>query len=679
MKLGRQLFLVSLLTLSLPLAGFQYVRQMDAQLLQAQAQALLDRAVSVVFQLENNPQYFADLLPPPEAGSINFLDLQNRSDLDGYCDDWSASAPTQAISLQNAGASVGFLAGRVGPDLYLCLQVSDSEVQYHRLNSGQLVLGDHLVIHTDEQRYWLRTENPGALWAVSLNDAGVQVPEYNLNAFWRETDNGYLVEIRIPEYLASSRLGVEVVENGNSTLATLGLSEQGRPLKYIEVQNQLQAVIDRQLGATRTEAIYLLSNSGSLAASVVPEFDDGIQPQDWLASLYELVSSQSFVGDLSYPDKTGFLGIDAAQASESSENVSWYRDGNARVARAYVPVEIGGLRVATLIVDEPAQTLSEINSAALTRLLWYTGSAFLVTSIGLIAYALWLSGRIRRLSRATSQLVRDDKMVKADKGGFRPSKSKDELGELSRQYSQMAQRVESYTSYLQSLSGKLSHEIRTPIAIVRSSLDNLEQAEDQPERDKYLERASDGIERLSSILSAMSQSTAIESAIESAERESFSPAAVLSDLAQAYKDIYPHIPLVSEISEQSRSARVLGSADLFAQMLDKLVDNAADFCTGEIRLLLNIESDWIRLEVVNEGPALPQGMAQNLFDSLVSFREGATRQGLGPEEASEKPHLGLGLFVVKRVVEFHRGKVEAHNLPNDDGVQFVVCLPLITA
>lgn len=671
MKLSRQLFLVSLLTLSLPLAGFQYVRQMDAQLLQAQAQALLDRAISLVLQLESSPQYFADLLPPPEAGSINFLDLQNRSSLDGYCDDWSASVPTQPVVLHEVNASVRFLAGRVEQDFYLCLQVSDSEIQYHRSNSGLLALGDHLVVHADGQRYWLRTENAGALWAVSLNEMGDQILEYNLNAFWRETDDGYLVEIRIPEYLASSRLGLEVVENGNSTLASVGLSQEGRPLKYIEVQNGLQAVIDRQLDVTRAESIYLLSNSGSIAASLMSNPDDLIQPEDWLASLYEFVSSQGFVGDLSLPEDSGFLNIDAIQTSELSGNVSWYRDGNGRVARAYVPVEIGGLRVATLIADEPARTLSEINSAALTRLLWYTGSAFLVTSIGLIAYALWLSGRIRRLSRATSQLARNDKNLKADTGPFRASKSKDELGELSRQYSEMAQRVDSYTHYLQSLSGKLSHEIRTPIAIVRSSLDNLEQAEDQSERDKYLERASGGIERLSSILSAMSQSTAIESAIESADRESFSPVAVMSDLAQAYKDIYPHIAFASEISEESRAGRVLGSADLFAQMLDKLVDNAADFCTGEIRLLLGVESDSIRLEVINEGPVLPEGMAENLFDSLVSVREGLMR-----EEASEKPHLGLGLFVVKRVVEFHRGKVEARNLPNDEGVQFIVWFPL---
>lgn len=665
MKLSRQLFLVSLLTLSLPLAGFQYVRQMDAQLLQAQADALLDRALSLATQLQSVPQYFADLLPPPEVGGIRFLSLPDRPVLDGQCDNWAESE--QDLTWLALGDSIEYLAAKVQPDYYLCIQVSDADVQYHRPGSGQLALGDHLIIETDIQRYWLRTENPGALWAVYLDESGQTAFEYTLNAFWRETPDGYLVEIRIPGYLTSGRLGVEVVENGRTTLAGLGLSQGGRPLKYLEVQEDIQEVLTEFQRTARQESVYLLSNSASLAASLVQTRADDMQPQDWLSSLYELVSSQDFVGDLSSINSQGFLNIPIDQTSESSAWVNWYRDGNIRVARAYVPIEIGGLRVGTLVADEPARTLSEINSAALTRLLWYTGSAFLVTSIGLIAYALWLSGRIRRLSRATSQLVTDGPSAKKD-SPFRASKSNDELGELSRQYAEMLQRVESYTQYLQSLSGKLSHEIRTPLAIVRSSLDNLEQTEDKTEHAKYLERASDGIERLSAILTAMSQSTAIDSAIESAERESFAPAEVLTDLSQAYKDLYPELSIALEIASDAEEKKVLGSADLFAQMLDKLVDNAADFCTGSIGLSLVSEQDQIRLGVANEGTGLPAEMADNLFDSLVSVRSSEESRG-------DKPHLGLGLFVVKRVVEFHRGKVEARNLPDQTGVEFVVWLP----
>jgi signal transduction histidine kinase len=59
-------------------------------------------------------------------------------------------------------------------------------------------------------------------------------------------------------------------------------------------------------------------------------------------------------------------------------------------------------------------------------------------------------------------------------------------------------------------------------------------------------------------------------------------------------------------------------------------------------------------------------MSENLFDSLVSVRD----------QNSEKPHLGLGLFVVKRVAEFHRGRVEARNLPKGEGVEFILWLPV---
>ncbi len=665
MKLSRQLFLVSLLTLSLPLAGFQYVRQMDAQLLQTQAEALLDRALSLVFQLQSNPHYFADLLPPPQIGGIQFGDLSDRPLLDGRCEDWSSV--TGELIWQSAGESARYLAGRVQPDFYLCLQVQDASIQYHRPASGQLALGDYLNLQTNTQRYWLRTENPGALWAIYLDQLGAPATEYTLNAFWRETDEGYLVEIRIPAYLASGRLGVEVVENTNRTLAAIGLAQDGGPLKYIETQNQLQTAILDWQEATREESIYLLSNSGSVAARVERDPIQAAQPQDWLSGLYEFVSVQDFVGNLSQVSEQGFLQIEPDHFDGSTPKVNWYREGNARVARAYVPVEIGGLRVATLVADEPAQTLSEINSAALTRLLWYTGSAFLITSIGLIGYALWLSGRIRRLSFATSELVRDNPESRKASKAFRASKSKDELGELSRQYSEMVQRVDGYTQYLQSLSGKLSHEIRTPVAIVRSSLDNLVHAESPEERERYLERASGGIERLANILSSMSQSSAIESAIENAERESFYPAKVFSDLSEAYKDLYSQLKFEVDVEEGVAASQVLGSADLFAQMLDKLVDNAADFSTGTIQLSLALERGQVRLGVANQGPSLPEEMADNLFDSLVSVRaEG---------ESGEKPHLGLGLFVVKRVAEFHRGKVEAHNLPDNLGVEFVVWLP----
>lgn len=667
MKLSRQLFLVSLLTLTLPWAGCQYVRQLDAQLLDTQAEALLDRAQAIAVQLTSSPDLFTGLLPPPQLGGINFQSLVSRPALNGECTDWADASGVLNEAWKDPAIGVRYMAGRVGPDLYLCVQVDDAQIQYHRPNLGELVFGDHLILYTGTQRYWLRAIGEGPFQGIYQTDSGTEASDYTINAYWAETPQGYLVELRVPDFVARGNLAIEVVENGIQTLASMGLSAQGRPLRYLQTNDRLQAVTQELASTDLEESIFLLSNTGSIAAAVVgSQSTDFNEPEDWLAKLYELLSVQNFVGNISYADQNGFFGGEILQAAEGGSQVLWHRDGNKRVARAYYPLDIGGLRIALLILDEPARILNDINSAALTRLLWYSGSAFLITSLGLIAYALWLSARIRRLSRATSELVQDRAGGKVETA-FEASRSRDELGELSRQYGEMLNRVSGYTGYLQSLSGKLSHEIRTPVAIIRSSLDNLDHADDLAEREKYLQRAREGIDRLSNILSSMSQSTAIESAIENAERESFEPAAILRDLVAAYSELYPNILISLEVEQQAESAFVQGSADLYAQMLDKLVDNAADFCTGEIRISLEREGENLCMSVANDGPVLPEGMSENLFDSLVSLRS----------EKSEEPHLGLGLFVVKRVVEFHHGKIEARNLPDKSGVEFFVQMPTV--
>jgi signal transduction histidine kinase len=111
--------------------------------------------------------------------------------------------------------------------------------------------------------------------------------------------------------------------------------------------------------------------------------------------------------------------------------------------------------------------------------------------------------------------------------------------------------------------------------------------------------------------------------------------------------------------------------ELFAQMLDKLVANAVEFAThGAIQIRLERDESSARLIVANEGPSLPPEIADRLFDSMVSVR---------PERASAErgePHLGLGLYIVRLVAEFHGGSAQAANRPDASGVEVTVTLPL---
>ena len=105
---------------------------------------------------------------------------------------------------------------------------------------------------------------------------------------------------------------------------------------------------------------------------------------------------------------------------------------------------------------------------------------------------------------------------------------------------------------------------------------------------------------------------------------------------------------------------MLGAPDLLAQMLDKLVENAADFAAlgTSIRISLGIDA---LLRVENQGPPLPDAIRESLFDSMVSLRG---------ERFGGAPHLGLGLYIARLIAEFHGGSLRAENLPGSSGVAF---------
>ena len=112
-----------------------------------------------------------------------------------------------------------------------------------------------------------------------------------------------------------------------------------------------------------------------------------------------------------------------------------------------------------------------------------------------------------------------------------------------------------------------------------------------------------------------------------------------------------------------------GVPDLMAQMLDKLIGNAIDFHTPDtpIRISLDTDGREARLLVSNTGPALPDEMQGNLFESMVSIRD----------KKGEQPHLGLGLYIVRLIVEFHHGSVIARNRQDNCGVEFLINLPAV--
>jgi K+-sensing histidine kinase KdpD len=103
-------------------------------------------------------------------------------------------------------------------------------------------------------------------------------------------------------------------------------------------------------------------------------------------------------------------------------------------------------------------------------------------------------------------------------------------------------------------------------------------------------------------------------------------------------------------------------------MMDKLIDNAVSFSPMDstIEVRLSGTRRKLSIAVINRGPGLPETMQDQLFDSLVSLRE----------EGDDRRHLGLGLYIVSLIANFHDGKARGSDLPDGTGVIFEILIPV---
>jgi signal transduction histidine kinase len=165
----------------------------------------------------------------------------------------------------------------------------------------------------------------------------------------------------------------------------------------------------------------------------------------------------------------------------------------------------------------------------------------------------------------------------------------------------------------------------------------------------------------------MSEATRLEQSLGDAERERFDVGRVVGGCVDGYRAAYPNAVLALAVPPDPLVFD--GAPELIAQMLDKLVANACEFGTPGAPIAIGLERDGtsVCLRVENEGAALPVGMHERLFDSMVSVRA---------EQKGDEPHLGLGLYIVRLIAEFHGGSVGAENRSDGRGVVVTVTLPL---
>ena len=666
MSLRLKLLLLGLATLVLPWAGCRYAREMESALREGEQNSLQAVAQTIAASLQGRTDLLYRETPPPgaataqaatppvvqtaaeaEAGAaavgvprsgpydLKPLALTAAPLVDGYSDDWPHDPAAWAHFSKDARHRFGILTGVYERMLYVLLEVHDEHPVFDAPGTNPLdpaTFGDRVWIgfadsQGEEHQVFLAATGPGALNArrIESGEYGQQnaVIEPRVRGAWQPTKDGYRVEIRMPLSMVGSRFGVLVDDRDARGAA---------PVSY---------------GTLRSDDLHTLGRLIAAAPELDPYLAQFLQPG------LKLTVTSPTGGVLARADalaQSAGLGVEPPILARLYRRFV-DRPGERQLIEAQAPIYDVERRevIGKLAVAQTPDRWIRLRDHALTRMLNLTLSTSVVAVILTFAFAAWLALRLARLRHASESALTRAGLVTR----FPETEARDELGDVARSFSTLLSRLNAYTDYLRTLAGKLAHEIRTPLTIVRSSLENLEAEPVSDAARAYLGRARQGSERLNAILLAMGAATRVEEAIDGAERVVFDLVPVLESAVDAYRSAFPRCRFATQLPAQP--VVVEGAPDLIVQMLDKLIDNAVDFSPpgAIITVRLRPEAEAVVLEVENPGPPLPPRLEGRLFEPLWQSRP----------DGDSRPHFGLGLYIVSLIARFHGGEASARNLP----------------
>ena len=677
-SLKTKLLLVSLAVLIIPYMGFDYLRQMEAYLRDSLEATMVDTAFAIAGGLNNERELFS-LYTTQQANSLYIHELNHTVQLDGYTDDWMSYLDWS--DTYQAGSSEDSFRLIVSQDeryLYLFFQVNDETLIYPDPDSNDELNSDHLIMSFTDQtglltQYYFVPDGPGEIrpfrYESRFDEYGVenlvQRSVTNISAVWQPESDGYNIEIKIPAYVVGDHLGF-ILRNYDGKkfqdIETAGKDTFFFPNRLLRSSKQIENIILTQ-GRSDGRRTWVLDQFGQVLAS------EGslkrIFPQNAFNILYTFLlppAYDQFQDDLAGASR--LRGSEVLSALNGKSEIRWRSspDGRAVIVSAATPVWLDNKVVGAVVVEETTNNIQIMQRQVLANLFNKTLLIFLIVITLLILFAGRLSARLIRLNRNVKHAIDEYGRVSQDEIN---SEGLDEIGQLSNSFNDMLNRLQQYHHYLEGIASNLSHELKTPMAIVQTSLERLQREQDETEKQKAMAAAMDGLNRLQTLLSRLGEAASLQQAISDASRETVCLNDFMRDCFNGYQLAYPDHEFKLILPQQTIHYEI--NRDLFYQMLDKLISNAVDFAKVNTPIEIELKSNQNNNSIVirNQGPILPENMADELFNSMVSIRHKQNKQGL---------HLGLGLYLARLIAEFHLARLSASNIDGAKGVAMTISL-----
>lgn len=247
---------------------------------------------------------------------------------------------------------------------------------------------------------------------------------------------------------------------------------------------------------------------------------------------------------------------------------------------------------------------------------------------------------------------------------------RDEIGMLARAVSDMSQSLRQRMDNIEHFAADVTHELKNPLASLRSAVEGLERVEDAGLRQRLLTVAREDVMRLDRLIGDISEAARTDAELARARFEPVDLGPLIEQVVASWENRRDRGSARLAFARPRRaSAVVMGDPGRLARAIDNLIDNAVSFSPagGLVEIAATRTGDSVRIRVDDEGPGVPEEAREAIFNRFHSVR---------PDDEQFGRHSGLGLAIARAIVEGHGGEIDVHD--RDDapsGARFIISLP----
>ena len=329
--------------------------------------------------------------------------------------------------------------------------------------------------------------------------------------------------------------------------------------------------------------------------------------------------------------------------------------------------------------DNVIITISEISneiSIAVQERKNFVLRSVLIAAIVIMIFSLFLNNYIIKPIRSLNFFAKQisfDNPNSLNQIGIEFNKRDDEIGNLSNSLSDMTNKLYQRIELAERFASDLTHEIRNPLASLKGASDLLNLTKDEKQKVKLLKVLSNDVERIERLITDYSQVLKDEASQSRAVAKNFDLVRLIESIIEDFNldtiNQKKNIKFIFDNQNKINKATIFGIESRIEQVIANLLDNSVSFSPTDSKITIDLyfDKNSYKILIKDQGPGFDENNLDKVFERFYSDR---------PDD-QEGSHSGLGLNIVKNIIDSHKGFIKVYNKLNGEGAVVDITLPAV--